>query len=208
MQGPELTPSEPLDGRGFETYGEDPSSRACSRGRRARHPVDGVMAEAKHFGAYTQETARARLNQVVSARTLAEIYDAPFRAVVEQGHVAASCAPTGSSTRRHVREPVHLFDVALVHFADLSGRISARAQHRAAFEPDLTGEAGVVASLQRSVTSRQLSISDLNRAWRSCSSDVSFSRHRTARQKFDLHSGDDAGHVRWLFVPPRAASCS
>jgi len=48
----------------------------------------GVMAEAKHFGAYTQETARARLNQVVSARTLAEIYDAPFRAVVQQGHVA------------------------------------------------------------------------------------------------------------------------
>ena len=53
------------------------------------------MAEAKHFGAYTQETARARLNSRVTLRALAELYNAPFEAAVEQAHVAGLMCATG-----------------------------------------------------------------------------------------------------------------
>ena len=97
MQGPGSNLLRvPLDGRSFETYGEDPFL-ASVMGVADMEGIQstGVMAEAKHFGAYTQETARARLNQVVSARALAEIYDAPFRAVVEQGHVAGMMCAYG-----------------------------------------------------------------------------------------------------------------
>ena len=45
----------------------------------------GVMALAKHFDAYTQETARARLNSQVTLRALAELYNAPFEAAVRAG---------------------------------------------------------------------------------------------------------------------------
>ncbi len=54
----------------------------------------GVMAQAKHLGAYTQENGRARLNQKVSGRVLTEIYDAPFQAAVTRWPTwPRSCAP-------------------------------------------------------------------------------------------------------------------
>ena len=54
------------------------------------------MALAKHFDAYTQETARARLNSQVTARALAEIYNVPFEAAIKVGHVAGLMCATGS----------------------------------------------------------------------------------------------------------------
>src|ERR1039458_3353999 len=44
---------------------------------------------ARTYSAYTQETARLRLNQIIRTRALAELYDAPFKAVVQQAHVAS-----------------------------------------------------------------------------------------------------------------------
>ena len=64
VQGPELNLARvPEGGRVFESFGEDPDLTstlgvADIEGIQSQ----GVMAEAKHFGAYTQETARARLN--------------------------------------------------------------------------------------------------------------------------------------------------
>ncbi len=86
-----------VSGRIFETYGEDPYLTsvlgvAAIRGIQSL----GEIADAKHFTAYTQETARARLNQRVSARALAEIYNAPFEAAVRQGHVASLMCSYGS----------------------------------------------------------------------------------------------------------------
>ena len=91
VQGPELNLARVTQGgRIFETYGEDPYLTSVL----GIADVNGIqstgeLANAKHFTAYTQETARLRLNQVVSARALAELYDAPFKAAVQRAHVAS-----------------------------------------------------------------------------------------------------------------------
>ncbi len=98
VQAPNLNLARvPVSGRIFETYGEDPYLSsvlgvAAIRGIQSL----GEISDAKHFTAYTQETARARLNQRVSARALAEIYNAPFEAAVRQGHVASLMCSYGS----------------------------------------------------------------------------------------------------------------
>ncbi len=97
VQGPELNLARvPQSGRIFETYGEDPYLTSVL----GVADVNGIqstgdLANAKHFSAYTQETARLRLNQVVSPRALAELYDAPFKAVVQQARVASMMCSYG-----------------------------------------------------------------------------------------------------------------
>ncbi|HEY5120863.1 MAG TPA: glycoside hydrolase family 3 N-terminal domain-containing protein, partial [Acidimicrobiales bacterium] len=79
LQAPDLNlVRSPLSGRSFETYGEDPFL-ASVMGVAAIEGIQltGVMAQAKHLGAYTQENARARLNQLVSQRVINEVYNAP-----------------------------------------------------------------------------------------------------------------------------------
>ena len=98
LQAPDLNLiRSPLDGRAFETYGEDPFL-ASLMGVAAIEGIQstGVMAQAKHMGAYTQEVGRARLNQVVTPRVLEEIYDMPFQAAVTQAHVASIMCAMGS----------------------------------------------------------------------------------------------------------------
>jgi beta-glucosidase len=98
LQAPDLNlVRSPLSGRSFETYGEDPFL-ASVMGVAAIEGIQstGVMAQAKHLGAYTQENARARLNQVVSQRVMDEVYNAPFYAAVTQAHVASMMCAMGS----------------------------------------------------------------------------------------------------------------
>ncbi len=89
-QGPNLNIDRvPTSGRADESYGEDPLlttqlGLADIRGLQAR----GVMADAKHLVAYSQETNRGALDAVVPNRALQEIYLPPFKAAVTQGHVA------------------------------------------------------------------------------------------------------------------------
>ena len=98
VQAPELNLARvPQSGRIFETLGEDPFLTSALgvaeiEGIQSR----GVMALAKHFSAYTQETNRARLNQIVDPRALAELYNAPFVAAVALAHVAAIMCSVGS----------------------------------------------------------------------------------------------------------------
>ncbi|MCU1495842.1 MAG: Beta-glucosidase, partial [Acidimicrobiaceae bacterium] len=98
VQGPNLNLLRvPTSGRAFEGYGEDPylvgqMGVADIQGIQSEH----VMADAKHYTAYNQETARVLLNQVVSQRALYELYLAPFAAAVEQGHVASIMCAYGS----------------------------------------------------------------------------------------------------------------
>jgi len=97
VQGPDLNLARaPLNGRLFESFGEDPyltgvMGAATIEGIQS----EGVMAMAKHLSAYTQETARTRLNQIVPVRALAELYDAPFEMAVEDAHVAALMCSVG-----------------------------------------------------------------------------------------------------------------
>lgn len=98
VQGPELNLARvPQGGRIFETYGEDPFLAgslgvADVKGIQAT----GDLADVKHFTAYTQETARLKLNQTVSPRALAELYNAPFKAAVQQADAASIMCSYGS----------------------------------------------------------------------------------------------------------------
>lgn len=92
----------PLWGRAFESYGEDPllNSRLAVQwivGAQSQ----GVIANVKHFAAYTQEgqiglppvTAllggRQLVNAVVDERTLRELYLPPFEAAVREAEVGS-----------------------------------------------------------------------------------------------------------------------
>ena len=80
----------PENGRNFEYFGEDPYLTARMGVAEIRGiQQEGVIAEAKHYDANNQETNRKTINEVISKRTLREIYMPAFRAAVEQGHVAA-----------------------------------------------------------------------------------------------------------------------
>ena len=91
VQGPNLNIDRvPESGRAFEGYGEDPflvstMGVADIEGIQSQ----GVLADAKHLVAYSQETNRAALDARVSSPALNEIYLAPFKAAVVQAHVAS-----------------------------------------------------------------------------------------------------------------------
>jgi beta-glucosidase len=77
---------DPLGGRIFESYGEDPYLAS-------RMAVDyiqgvqstGVAADVKHFAANNQETMRQGIDARISERALREIYLPAFKAAVQEG---------------------------------------------------------------------------------------------------------------------------
>jgi len=78
----------PLGGRVFESYGEDPFlagriAVAYVRGMQA----EGVAADVKHYAANNQETNRQRIEEHIPERALREIYLPAFRDAVEEGGV-------------------------------------------------------------------------------------------------------------------------
>ncbi len=80
----------PLNGRNFESFGEDPwlSSRIgvdVIRGVQAR----GVIATVKHFAVNDQEWERREVNALVDERTLREIHLPAFEAAVTEAGVWA-----------------------------------------------------------------------------------------------------------------------
>src|SRR5215472_257279 len=77
---------QPLWGRNFEGYGEDP----FLSGRLAVAYVHGVQGEGvipsvKHFAANNEEYERHRINAIVDERTLHEIYLPAFQAAIQDG---------------------------------------------------------------------------------------------------------------------------
>ncbi|MGO9149430.1 MAG: Helicase associated domain protein [Acidimicrobiales bacterium] len=77
-------------GRTFEAFGEDPFLTSVMGVADAEGIQSGdVMADAKHFTAYNQETDRQSLKEVVPQRALQELYDRPFAAVITEAHVAS-----------------------------------------------------------------------------------------------------------------------
>ena len=91
VEGPNLNIDRvPESGQGFTGYGEDPllvsaMGDATIAGIQSR----GVMADAKHFAVYSQETNRGSLDAQPSDRALQEIYLAPFKAAVIEANVAS-----------------------------------------------------------------------------------------------------------------------
>ena len=94
-QGPDVNIARvPENGRTFEAYGEDPYlSAQIGVANIKAIQSHGVMADVKHLDANSQETNRTTINDVVSERTLREIYLPAFEAAVKDGNVAtAMCA--------------------------------------------------------------------------------------------------------------------
>jgi len=172
VQGPELNLARiPMSGRIFESYGEDPYLTSVMGVANIQGiQSTGVMANAKHFSAYTQETARARLNQVVPLRALAEIYNAPFQAAVQQGHVASLMCSYGELNGVNTCSSPYLYGV--LHSWGFKGFV--RSDLRAVKNVARAFRAGlalvkpssprVIATLVRR---KLIPIADLNRAVRS-----------------------------------------
>lgn len=77
----------PLGGRGFEYYGEDPylSGTMATANVKGMQSA-GVIATLKHYVTNNQETSRHISNSEVPERALHEIYMKPFEMAVEQAH--------------------------------------------------------------------------------------------------------------------------
>ncbi len=76
----------PLGGRVFESYSEDPylaSQIVVDYVRGVQS--EGVAADVKHFAANNQETQRQGINEIIPERALREIYLPAFRAAVQEG---------------------------------------------------------------------------------------------------------------------------
>ncbi|MFE2425282.1 glycoside hydrolase family 3 protein [Streptomyces sp. NPDC059373] len=77
----------PLGGRHFETYSEDPYLTGVIGSGYVRGVQEGgVGTTVKHFVANDAETDRFTANNILDARTLRELYLAPFEAIVENAH--------------------------------------------------------------------------------------------------------------------------
>ncbi len=79
---------DPLGGRLFEGYSEDPYHVSKLAPELVKGVQEmGVAANVKHFAANNQETNRVGINETISARALQEIYLPGFKACVKEGKV-------------------------------------------------------------------------------------------------------------------------
>ncbi len=169
VQGPELNLARvPQSGRTYEAYGEDPLLAAVMGTANVEGiQSQGVMAQAKHFTAYNQETDRTRVNEVVSQRALEELYDAPFASVIEQGHVVSVMCSYGSLDGTNTCSDSSLFDQLRAWGFDgfVRSDLSAITDPAAAFQAglDLIKPAGIPAVVQL-VRRGTIPIADLDAA--------------------------------------------
>ena len=171
VQSPNLNLARvPFSGRIFESFGEDPFLTSVMGVANIEGiQSEGVMALAKHFSAYSQETARTRLDQVVPLRALAELYNEPFEQAVEVAHVAGVMCSVGALNG--VTDCADPYIYATLRSWGFTGFV--RSDEHAAPHPARAFEAGLdlvkpesAASLVHLVRSGSLPVNDLNRAVR------------------------------------------
>ena len=79
---------DPLNGRVFEGYSEDPYLAAKLAPEFVKGIQDeGIIANVKHFAANNQESYRQNINEIISLRALYEIYFPGFESCVRKGKV-------------------------------------------------------------------------------------------------------------------------
>lgn len=77
---------DPLSGRMFEGYGEDPYLMTVLAPEMVKGVQEqGVAANVKHFAANNQESFRVGIDEIISKRALYELYFPAFKACVEAG---------------------------------------------------------------------------------------------------------------------------
>jgi beta-glucosidase len=91
LEGPDVNIVRiPEGGRTFESLSEDPllTSSIGTAEIQGIQAQPGMIAEVKHFDAYSQETYRntPQDDNIVSDRVLHEIYDPPFQQAITRGH--------------------------------------------------------------------------------------------------------------------------
>jgi beta-glucosidase len=104
---------QPLWGRNFEGYGEDPylASRLVI-GYIKGVQGEGVIATVKHFAANNQEFERHRIDVKIDERTLQEIYFPAFEAAVKEANVWAVMSAYNKVNGQYCAEnPYLLHDV-------------------------------------------------------------------------------------------------
>jgi beta-glucosidase len=171
VQSPNLNLARvPFSGRIFESFGEDPYLTSVMGVANIEGiQSEGVMALAKHFSAYNQETARTRLDQVVPPRALAELYNEPFEQAVEVAHVAGLMCSVGELNG--VTDCADPYIYATLRSWGFTGFV--RSDEHAALHPARAFTAGLdiikpeaAASLAHLVRTGALPLDDLNRAVR------------------------------------------
>jgi beta-glucosidase len=167
VQGPDLNLARvPFSGRVFESYGEDPFlTSALGVADIEGIQSTGVMALAKHFTAYSQETARARIDDDVTPRALEELYNAPFEAAVKEAHVAALMCASGLLNGESVCSDPYIY--ATLKSWGFTGFI--RSDLRAATHPAVAFSAGLelikgasAGLIEKLVQLKRLPVADLN----------------------------------------------
>ena len=171
VQGPNLNLARvPFSGRIFESYGEDPYlTSALGVANIEGIQSTGVMALAKHFTAYSQETARARIDDDVTPRALAELYNAPFEAAVKDAHVAALMCASGLLNGESICSDPYIY--ATLKSWGFTGFI--RSDLRAATHPAVAFSAGLelikgssAGLIEKLVQLKRLPMANLNRSVR------------------------------------------
>ena len=170
-QGPELNLARvPEAGRIFEAFGEDP----VLTGTMGVANVEGIqstgtLANLKHISAYSQETARHILNQQVSARALAEVFNPPYQESVQQAHVASIMCSYGSvNSVNDCSDPTLYADLASWGFTGFVRSDLAAVPNEDTAPAFRAGIAlvkpGSPAALVRLVRSGAIPVADLDRA--------------------------------------------
>lgn len=104
----------PLNGRGFESFSEDP----CLSGILAARIIEGVQsggsaAVLKHFVANDQETEKRSVDVVISDRALREIYLLPFQLALKYGKPEAVMSSYNKVQGVHCSESKNLLQEIL-----------------------------------------------------------------------------------------------
>lgn len=99
----------PLNGRGFESFSEDPWLSGILAGAIIKGVQEGgTAAVVKHFVANDQETEKTSVDTIIGERALREIYLLPFQLAIKIGKPDAVMTSYNKVNGIHVSESKQL----------------------------------------------------------------------------------------------------